>query len=73
MSIVITICVKRHTLSDGSYAFDVCIGELVLAAHRESDAWRLAEDLRDTIHQHTCPFRKFHPSPGFAPGGRIIA
>ena len=53
MSIVITICVKRHTLSDGSYAFDVCIGELVLAAHRESDAWRLAEDLRDTIHQHT--------------------
>jgi hypothetical protein len=53
MSTVITICVKRRTLSDGSYAFDVCIGELMLAVHRESDAWRLAEDLRDTIHQHT--------------------
>jgi hypothetical protein len=53
MSTVITICVKRRTLSDGSYAFDVCIGELVLAVHKESHAWRLAEDLRDTIHQHT--------------------
>ena len=53
VSTVITICVKRRTLSDGSYAFDVCIGGLVLAAQRENDAWRLAEDLRDTIHQHT--------------------
>jgi hypothetical protein len=53
MSTVITICVKRRTLPDGSHAFDVCIGGLVLAAHSESDACRLAEDLRDTIYQHT--------------------
>ena len=53
MSAVITICVKRRTLPGGSYAFDVCIGELVLAAHTESDACRLAEDIRDTIDQHT--------------------
>ena len=46
------ISVHRDRLSDGSYVFNVRLGEIQLHATTEDDAYKLATKINDAIWQH---------------------
>jgi hypothetical protein len=50
----IIINVVPKVLSDGSYACDVHIGDVILNAYTEGDALKLAEKLGKAIDKRTC-------------------
>ncbi len=50
---MITVHIIRETLTDGSYAFDVRLPEMRVAAITEKDAYTLAETIAEAYRRHT--------------------